>query len=94
VITGVSVGLNRKGIEQITKTWDKVVVDRTNQLSGWVDFCYQVRKRGVLIYAYANNHYAGHGPATIGLFRELWYAKGLSELGKPQRMRREDSLFE
>ena len=94
MIAGVSVGLNHKSIEQITKTWDKVVVDRTNQLSGWVDYCYQVRKRGVLIYAYANNHYAGHSPATIELFRNLWYAKGLPELGRPQRMRQEDSLFE
>jgi hypothetical protein len=33
------------------------VVDRTEALSGWVDYCYQVRKRGVMIYAYANNHY-------------------------------------
>jgi uncharacterized protein YecE (DUF72 family) len=49
---------DRKSIEAITQTWDKVVVDRTQELSSWVDFCYQIRKRGVTVYAYANNHYA------------------------------------
>jgi len=29
-----------------------------------VDFCYRIMKRGVLIYAYANHHFQGHGPAT------------------------------
>ncbi|MGB8495428.1 MAG: hypothetical protein WCE53_13595 [Candidatus Acidiferrum sp.] len=24
------------------------------------------------IFAYANNHYAGHAPATIKLFWDLW----------------------
>jgi uncharacterized protein YecE (DUF72 family) len=65
---------DRKEIENVTKTWDKVVVDRTSQLVSWVDFCYQIKKRGVSIFAYANNHYAGHAPATIKLFRKLWDA--------------------
>jgi hypothetical protein len=48
------------------------------------DFCYQIMKRGVLVYAYANNHYAGHAPATIEQFRNLWHARGLQQLSKPQ----------
>ena len=52
-------------------TWDKVVVDRSTELSKWVDFCYQIMNRGVLVYAYANNHFQGHGPATIAKFLEL-----------------------
>jgi hypothetical protein len=28
---------DRKGIERITTTWDKTVIDRTNQMSGWID---------------------------------------------------------
>ncbi|HKV03496.1 MAG TPA: DUF72 domain-containing protein [Candidatus Acidoferrales bacterium] len=66
---------DRKGIEKITKTWDKVVVDRTPQLISWVDFCYQIKKRGITIFAYANNHYQGHGPATIAQFLKLWSKK-------------------
>jgi uncharacterized protein YecE (DUF72 family) len=49
---------DRKGIEKLTSTWDKAVVDRTSELATWVDYCYQTKKRGVMIYAYANNHYA------------------------------------
>jgi len=30
------------------------------------------RWRGVSVHAYANNHYAGHGPATVRLFEALW----------------------
>jgi uncharacterized protein YecE (DUF72 family) len=64
-------------------------------MSSWVDFCYQMRKRGVLVYAYANNHYAGHAPATIEDFRKLWRGRGLPEIAKPQRSRpKEPSLFE
>jgi uncharacterized protein YecE (DUF72 family) len=73
---------NRKEIEAITQTWGKVVVDRTEELSSWVDFCHEIRKRGVTVYAYANNHYQGHGPATISTFMELWREKGLPEIGK------------
>jgi hypothetical protein len=47
----------------------------------------------VTVYAYANNHYQGHGPATVARFLELWSAKGLPELGKPRRLR-EPSLFD
>ncbi|MGD0404796.1 MAG: hypothetical protein ABSB66_16560 [Candidatus Acidiferrales bacterium] len=28
--------------------------------------------RGVTIYAFANNHYAGHGPGTVALFKQLY----------------------
>ena len=73
---------DRRSIEAITQTWDKVVVDRTEELTSWVDFCYQITKRGVTVYAYANNHYQGHGPATIQQFIGLWRDKGLHELGK------------
>lgn len=71
---------DRKGIEAVTQVWDKVVVDRTEELSSWVDFCYQIKKRGVTVYAYANNHYQGHGPATIQRFIGLWRDKGLPEI--------------
>jgi uncharacterized protein YecE (DUF72 family) len=84
---------DRKGIEEHTTTWDKTVVDRSAELSSWVDYCYQIKKRGVLIYAYANNHFSGHAPATIEQFRNLWHAKGLPQLNKPLRMRPKESLL-
>jgi len=86
---------DRKQIEAQTTTWDKAIVDRTTELSSWVDFCYQIMKRGVLAYAYANNHFQGHGPATVEQFRSLWREKGFPELHKPSRIRpKEPSLFE
>ena len=85
---------NRKEIEAMTQTWDKVVVDRTEELSSWVDFCYQIKKRGVTVYAYANNHYQGHGPATIQQFIGLWREKGLPEIGKHRSAIKQPRLFE
>jgi uncharacterized protein YecE (DUF72 family) len=74
---------DRKGIELQTLTWDKTIVDRTTELRSWVDFCYQIKRRGIMVYGYANNHYAGHGPATIRQFRDLWRQKGLPPLPEP-----------
>jgi uncharacterized protein YecE (DUF72 family) len=89
---------DRKGIENITKVWNQTVVDRRPQLRGWVEYCQRVRRRGTTIFAYANNHYAGHGPATIALFMELWREAGFSEIPQPQPKSRTEprasTLFE
>src|ERR1700675_2007286 len=77
---------DRKAIEEQTTTWDKTVVDRATELSSWEVYSYKVRKRGVLVFAYANNHYAGHAPATIEQFRNLWRGKGLPPIPEPQRV--------
>ncbi len=68
---------DRKGIEQQTKSWDKVIVDRRSDLKNWVEvFKSMVTKSKILkIFAFANNHYAGHGPATVKLFLDLWNKK-------------------
>jgi uncharacterized protein YecE (DUF72 family) len=63
---------DRYAIEKVTKTWDKVVVDRTRALSEWAKACKLILRRGVSIYAYANNHFAGHGPATVRQFEEIF----------------------
>jgi uncharacterized protein YecE (DUF72 family) len=85
---------DRKSIEEQTTTWDKTIVDRTTELSSWVDYCHQIVKRGVLIYGYANNHYAGHGPATIEQFRNLWRGKGLPEIATLKQSTQKSSLFD
>jgi len=63
---------DRKGIEKLTKIWNMTVIDRTVELQEWVKYCHLIRRRGVIIFGYANNHYAGHGPATVELFRKLY----------------------
>jgi uncharacterized protein YecE (DUF72 family) len=85
---------DRKGIEKITKTWAKPVIDRTTEMNNWVDVCYETVQRGVTCYGYANNHYAGHAPATIQQFRNLWSAKGLPALWQPSRESSAPTLFD
>ena len=65
---------DRKGIEKQTKTWDKPIIDREGDLRRWVDLLRRLvtDKRIRKLVAYANNHYAGHGPATVKLFWDLW----------------------
>jgi uncharacterized protein YecE (DUF72 family) len=63
---------NRKDIEKQTATWDKTVVDRTEDLANWVQLFRQIMKRDLKVYAYANNHYAGNGPNTVKLFWDTW----------------------
>ena len=65
---------DRKEIEKQTKTWDRVIVDRSKELRSWVDVCQQTVKRGIDTYVYANNHFAGHSPATVEQFKKLWNA--------------------
>ncbi len=65
---------NRKATEEQTTTWDKTVIDRQNDLTSWVVVlkCLVDDKRIRKIFAFANNHYAGHAPATVKQFLELW----------------------
>jgi uncharacterized protein YecE (DUF72 family) len=63
---------DRKRIEAQTKTWDKTVLDRREDLTKWVQLFRQFLSRDLKLYAYANNHYAGNSPATVKLFWELY----------------------
>ena len=68
---------DRHGIEKVTQTWDKTVVDRTADLRHWVDVLKDLVLNRKLrrVFLFANNHYAGHGPATVKQFWELWEKK-------------------
>ena len=63
---------DRKSIEEQTKVWDKVIVDRRAELSEWEEILGKVHKQKIHIYCYANNHFAGFGPATVEMFQDLW----------------------
>ena len=68
---------DRKGIEKQTMAWDKTVIDRTSDLKNWVDLLKEMvnDKRVRKLFAFSNNHYAGHGPGTVKLFIDLWDKK-------------------
>jgi uncharacterized protein YecE (DUF72 family) len=63
---------DRNGIEKLTKVWDKTIIDKTADLQHWVKYCRQIQKRGVTILGYFNNHWSGHGPDSVRLFRKLY----------------------
>jgi len=66
---------DRKGMETLTTTWDKTIINRTDDLQNWAGLFRQFVSRNLKVYAYANNHYAGHGPDTVKLFWNLWEQK-------------------
>jgi hypothetical protein len=40
-----------------------------------VEACRAFLKRKIAVFAFVNNHYAGHGPARVRLFLELFEKK-------------------
>ena len=68
---------NRKQIETMTMSWDKTVVDRTEDLGHWVRLCRQIvaGRKVKHLFLFGNNHYQGHGPDTVKMFWELWNKK-------------------
>ena len=59
---------DRKAVEAKTETFDRIVLDQTERLERWAELLELLGSRVRETFAYANNHYAGFGPATI---REL-----------------------
>jgi uncharacterized protein YecE (DUF72 family) len=84
---------DRKAIEQQTKVWDKIIVDRRQELSEWTDVLGKVDGRKVQIYTYANNHYAGFGPATVEMFRNLWRKQVAPEVTETRQPAEQGQLF-
>jgi uncharacterized protein YecE (DUF72 family) len=80
---------DRKGIEQKVKVWNSVIVDRSSELKEWADI---LGKAKISIYVYANNHYAGFGPATVEMFRELMRKQVTTETGN-NRAAEQGQLF-
>jgi uncharacterized protein YecE (DUF72 family) len=85
---------DRKGIEEKTTTWDKVIVDRQGDLSEWVSLLKKIQERSIMILAFANNHYAGFGPGTVDLFRNLWGPETLPKIQPHRQMGQQSSLFD
>ncbi len=65
---------DRKAIEKLTNTWDKAIVDRSDDLMEWVRLMrmWTIERKFKRAFLFANNHYQGYAPATVELFRKLW----------------------
>jgi len=57
------------------------VTTSTEELREWVNVCHKIAVLGISVYAYANNHFAGHARATVRLFQELWKGRESSRGG-------------
>jgi uncharacterized protein YecE (DUF72 family) len=67
----------RSDIEQ----FDRLQIDRRDEMQSWAERVRSFLGEGIDVYAYFNNHYAGHSPASVRLFAEMlgWTLAG----GKP-----------
>ena len=63
---------DRYEIEEKTKSWDKTVTDRTREIGDWTEACEKITRRGMDVFVYINNHYAGHAPASVREFLKQW----------------------
>lgn len=61
---------DRHAIEKKTRTWDRVVENRTDRIREWAEIVRAISAMGEInrVYTFSNNHFAGHAPATV---REL-----------------------
>lgn len=64
------VGEGRK-IEQRTKVWDRIIVDRREAILRWAEFISKDLLPRNKVFAYATNHFEGHAPGTAEAFRTL-----------------------
>ena len=63
---------DRYAIEKITKTWEKEVIDQNPSLMRWAKVIIEREQKKIPTFAYINNHYAGHAPATLEKLRKLY----------------------
>ncbi len=56
---------DRKAVDEKTETFDRIVLDRHDALERWAALLTKLLRKVPRAFVYANNHYAGHGPATI-----------------------------
>jgi len=79
LVTGPQVYLrllgDHKAIEEITTTWEKEVVDRSERLDRWASFMVRTTRAGFPGLVFVNNHYAGHAPATTERLKEIFRAQ-------------------
>lgn len=74
---------DRQGIERVTTTWDRTVLDRSAELAETADVI-QTLAQQAPVYVFANNHYAGHSPETV---RQLRRFLALPDPSPPDRPR-------
>ena len=49
---------DRKGIEEKTQHWDRIIIDREEDMRIWIPIIRRLLQRGIKVMGYINNHYA------------------------------------
>lgn len=62
---------DRKKIKKLATRWNKVVIDRSDDLRWWREKILNYLKNKISIYAYFNNHYSGYAIDTAKVFMEM-----------------------
>lgn len=66
---------DRAAVDALTSSYAETVIDRSAEIARWADLLARLSERVATTFAFANNHYAGHAPATV---RELARGLGIS----------------
>jgi uncharacterized protein YecE (DUF72 family) len=77
------------GPDRAITTFSRVLHDRSAELGAWAKALRGAAARGVEVYGYANNHFAGHSPATA---RDVQRLLGVPPVD-PRRIGDQMSLF-
>lgn len=77
---------DRYAIEEVTKSWDKAVLDRSRELGEWAAVVDGLLSRGLKVYTYVNNHFAGHSPETMRQFLAMLREKQKCSQGREDQV--------
>ncbi len=66
---------DRAKIDALTERFDRVVLDQSARLARWAALLRELAARVRDVFVYANNHYAGHAPATVRELEALYAAR-------------------
>lgn len=57
--------------------WGELIVDRTDEMARVIPVIERALGRGMQVFTYFNNHYAGFAPGSIASFARLWRARAI-----------------
>ncbi len=63
---------DRKELESQTQTFDRLLDDKTDEMTIWASELKKIVTGGTQTYAFFSNYYAGYGPGSAKLFADLW----------------------
>jgi len=66
--------------ERLTSSFDEVVVDRSERIVRWAEWLAPASARATETFAFANNHFAGHGPASARALGQALEERGVLPL--------------